>query len=145
MYLLPFSTRRKQLHMETLIPIFFRGIDIVGHTARSLLKHIGQHRIDVQTHILFRQLSHIRVNDANVVNTSNMREITTFVFHFSPHAERRTETHFGASLNPFAREYLLNTRDECFGHPLDILFLLRKKAFYLGIFLWTAITERQIF
>ena len=52
MNLLPTALIVEQLHMEALETVLLGSIDIVGHTARTLLEIVRKHGIDIQAQFL---------------------------------------------------------------------------------------------
>ena len=53
MHFLPLSLWIEKLHMETLVAVLLRGIDIIDHRTRTLLETVGQYGIDMQALLLF--------------------------------------------------------------------------------------------
>ena len=54
MYILPSALLIQQFDMKTLIPIFFRIVNIIENAIRLFFKFIRQNRIDLQGSNFFR-------------------------------------------------------------------------------------------
>ena len=86
MNLLPTALVVEQLHMEALITVLLGSIDIVGHTARTLLEIVRQNGIDIQAlFLLLLQILRV-IDDADIVFAIYMVEVTPLRTHLAPDA-----------------------------------------------------------
>ena len=88
MHFLPLSLWIEKLHMETLVAVLLRSVDIIDHRTRTLLETVGQHGIDMQTLLLLLLQAVSLVDDTQVMLAVDMFEITTFGLHLAPDTVR---------------------------------------------------------
>ena len=82
--LFPRTLFAQQLDVETLVTIFFRGVDVVDDTARFFFEHISQDGVDPEAGCLFRFVGLVGENDADDVAEVNVFEVTALLAHASP-------------------------------------------------------------
>ena len=76
MYLLPTALVVEQFHMEALIAVLLGSIDIVGHTARTLLEIVRQDGLDIQAQFLLLLKVYCIIDDTDIVLAIYVVEVT---------------------------------------------------------------------
>ena len=119
MNLLPTSLVVEQLHVETLITVLLGCIDIVGHTARTLLEIVRKHGIDIQAQFLLL-LQVLRViDDADIVFAIYMVEVTSLGTHLAPDAIGHSVAKLYPCFDAIVFQQLAHLSNESF----EVLFL----------------------
>ena len=145
MNLFPTALVVEQLHVETLITVLLGCIDIVGHTAWTLLEIVRKHGIDIQAQFLLL-LQVLRViDDADIVFAIHMVEVTSLGTHLAPYAIGHTVAKLYPCFDAIVFQQLAHLCNESFEVLLLCQFHFIQHPFYLFILTRTAVMERQVF
>ena len=98
-HLLPAPEVCEQFHMETLIAIFFRGIDIIGYASRFFPESVGQDGIYFKRYrLLISPLGSLEYHIGEMA-VFKMVEIIAIFFHLAPYAVRLAILHHNTREN----------------------------------------------
>ena len=145
MYFLPASEIWKQLHMDALVAILLRSVDVVAHAAMLLLETVGKDTVDFHSHLLLVEGCLFLVkHHFYKVTVFQMVEIIAVFFHLAPKAERAAIVNVHASLDTGSRQcfrYLAAESFQIIFVCLDMTFNERRN---LLVLVGTAESEREV-
>ena len=144
MHLFPAAKVGKELHMERLIAILLRRVDVVDDATRFLVEGIGQTGVDAQCHVLLLLLVLAGVHDLHNMTERDVVEVIARLAHLTPDAVRSTIDDLDRYVDAVVSQHITDLCRESIQTFLLILLVLLNQSGYVLVLIRATIAEAQV-